>query len=40
MEGHLNQQTGEYAISFKKDMEEEMFEESDIDNDENANRSS
>ena len=44
MEGHLNQQTGEYAISYKKDNDENMFEDSDgmdeIDNDDNANRSS
>ena len=40
MEGHLNQQTGEYAISYKKDADEDMYEDSDLDNDDNANRSS
>lgn len=29
MEGQLNQQTGEYAISYKKDTDEEYLEESD-----------
>ena len=29
MEGQLNQQTGEYAISYKKDAEDDYMEESD-----------
>ena len=29
MEGDLNQQTGEYAISYKKDQDDELLEESD-----------
>lgn len=29
MEGHLNQQTGEYAISYKKDNEDNFLEDSD-----------
>ena len=44
MEGHLNQQTGEYAISYKKDAEDEYLEDSDamdeLGNDDNPNRSS
>ena len=33
MEGQLNQQTGEYAISYKKDGEDEYLEESDANED-------
>jgi IQ domain-containing protein H len=36
MEGQLNQQTGEYSISYKKEADEELMEESDSPADEDA----
>lgn len=34
MEGTLNQQTGEYAISYKKDTEDDYLEDSDVQEEE------
>ena len=40
MEGQLNQQTGEYAISYKKDAEDEYLEDSDVQEENELDRES